>query len=98
LTGGKPQTIPFPESENVKAGTPYLEVAATSDRKLPVQYYVRSGPAYVRNGELVFTELPPKTKFPVKITVVAWQHGSMIEPLIQTATPVERTFYMEKQR
>lgn len=99
LTEGKPQEIKFPEIADVKAGTPFIELKATSDRKLPVQYYVRSGPAYVDdvNGDkLILTALPPKTKYPVKVTVVAWQYGSMTDPKIQTAEPVERVFYIQK--
>ena len=99
LTEGKPQEIKFPEIADVKAGTPFIELKATSDRKLPVQYYVRSGPAYVDdvNGDkLILTALPPKTKYPVKVTVVAWQYGSMTNPKIQTAEPVERVFYIQK--
>lgn len=95
LTEGKTQEIKFPKIADVKAGTSLITLKATSDRKLPVQYYVRSGPAYVQGDKLVFTELPPKAKFPVKVIVVAWQYGSMVEPKIQTATPVEQVFYLQ---
>lgn len=94
LTEGKPQEIKFPEIADVAIGTPFIQLKATSNRKLPVQYYVRSGPAYIEGDRLIFTELPPKAKLPVKITVVAWQYGSMVDPLIQTALPVERSFYL----
>lgn len=97
LTEGKAQEIKFPEIADVKPGTPLLRLKATSSAKLPVQYYVQSGPAYVEGDTLIFTQLPPRTKYPVKITVVAWQYGSMADPRVQTAKPVERSFYITKQ-
>lgn len=96
LVEGKTQQLKFPKIPDVKVGTPSVVLKATSDRKLPVHYYVRSGPAYIDGDELIFTELPPKTTFPVKVTVVAWQYGSMVEPQIQTATPIEQTFYLQQ--
>ena len=96
LTEGKPQEIKFPDIPDVKEGTRFLQLKATTDRKLPVQYYVQSGPAYVEGDILIFAGLPPKTKYPVRITVVAWQYGSMVEPKIQTAKTVKKTFYLYK--
>jgi hypothetical protein len=40
------------------------------------------------------TPVPPRTKFPLKITVVAWQFGRGTEPKLQAAEPVERTFHL----
>ncbi|MCS3161951.1 hypothetical protein NXX71_14925 [Bacteroides faecis] len=40
----------------------------------------------------MFTRIPPRTKFPVKITVVAWQYGRSTEPKVQTAEAVEQSF------
>lgn len=96
LLEGKTQEINFPEIKDVKEGTRSIKLKATSDQHLPIQYYVQSGPAYIQADELVFTEMPIKTKFPVKITVVAWQYGSMSEPKIQSAKAVEITFYIKK--
>ena len=41
---------------------------------------------------LRLTAIPPRSRFPVKVTVVAWQRGHTAEPLLKTAEPVERTF------
>jgi hypothetical protein len=30
------------------------------------------------------------------VTVIAWQYGSSIEPFLQTAEPVEQSFFIEK--
>ena len=91
-TGGKRQTILFPSLPDVKAGTATLPLAATSDSALPVSYYVKTGPAELVDGRLVFTRIPPRAKYPVKVTVVAWQYG--IAEKVQTAEPVEQSFYI----
>jgi len=39
--------------------------------------------------------LPPRTRYPVKITVVAWQYGTATELKYQTAEAVEQTFYIQ---
>jgi hypothetical protein len=63
-----------------------------------VYYYVREGPAEVRGDTLVFTPIPPRSKFPVKVTVVAWQWGRSVEPKVQTAAPVEMTFSITRSQ
>ena len=59
---------------------------------LPVKYFIREGSAEVTGDTLTFTKIPPRAKFPVKVTVVAWQYGRSVEPKVKTAEPVERTF------
>jgi len=53
------------------------------------------GPAEIKDGKLVLTKIPPRAKYPVKVTVVAWQYGRGVEPKVQTAEPVSRSFYIE---
>ena len=54
---------------------------------------MREGPAEVaQDGTLTLTRIPPRAKYPVKVTVVATQWGRSIDPKLQTAQPVERTF------
>lgn len=89
---GAPQTITFPAIHEQKVGTATVPLAATSDAGAAVGYYVREGPAYVRDGVLHLTPLPPRAKLPVRITVVAWQLGRGSEPKLRAAEPVERTF------
>ncbi|MBW8782508.1 MAG: hypothetical protein JF599_11555 [Verrucomicrobia bacterium] len=91
-TEGAPQRITFPAIPDQKAGVKTLKLAATSDAGVPVYYYVREGPAEVDGDELKFTPIPPRSKFPVTITVVAWQWGRATEPKLATAAPVEQTF------
>ena len=92
LTEGERQSILFPSLDDVRRGTESIALEAKSDRGLPVYYYVKEGPAEVEGDVLRFTPIPPRAKFPIKVTVVAWQHG--IAGKIQTAEPVERSFYI----
>lgn len=94
LTEGKRQCLLFPGLPDVKAGTATLSPKATSDCGLPVSYYIKEGPAEMVDGKIVFTPIPPRSKFPVKVTVVAWQYG--LQGKVQTADPVERSFYIYK--
>jgi hypothetical protein len=63
---------------------------------MPVYFYVQEGPAEWKDGKLIFTKIPPRSKFPIKITVVAWQYGRSVEPKIKSATPVAQSFYILK--
>jgi hypothetical protein len=96
LTIGKPQAITFQKIQDVKFGTKELALHASSDSGLPVGYYIISGPAYVENGIVKFTPVPLKSKYPVKVNIVAYQWGRMTGPLWQSATPVEQTFYISR--
>lgn len=93
-TQGVVQTLVFKPIPTQKVGVKKLSLDAQSTANLPVLYYVKEGPAYVENGRLIFTKIPPRTKFPVKITVVAWQHG--IAGNVQTAEPIEQSFEITK--
>lgn len=95
-TKGTAQTItatPIPDQPDAVAGT-VIPLAATSDAGLPVEWCVVAGPVELRGRELVVTALPPRTKRPVTVTVVAWQWGRSLEPLVQSAKHVEMTFQM----
>ena len=92
-TGGKVQVITFPEMGDVKSGASEIKLSASSDAGLKVGYYVREGPAEIDGKTLRFTAIPPKSKFPLKVTVVAWQWGNST---VNTAAPVERTFSILK--
>lgn len=94
-TQGAEQHITFPAISDQKAGTKPLKLNATSDADVPVYYYVREGPAEVDGDILKFTAIPPRAKFPIKVTVVAWQYGRSNEPKLKTAEPVVCEFLIE---
>ena len=85
-TEGKDQHIKLPEIQSD------LKLNATADSGLPVHYYVREGPAEIAGHTLRLTTVPPRAKFPVQVTVVAWQWGRGTEPKIRTAESVQQTF------
>ncbi len=89
---GKCQVITFPMVKDVKEKTSSIKLDAKSDSGLPVSYYVKEGPAEVEGDVLKFTKIPPRSKMPIKVTVVAWQYG--IIGKYQTAEPVEQSFYI----
>ncbi|MCB1132914.1 MAG: hypothetical protein KDN05_17455, partial [Verrucomicrobiae bacterium] len=91
-TSGKPQTITFPPIQDQRIGIASLELDAKSSAGVPVSYYVREGPAEVDGRTLKFTKLPPRARTPVKVTVVAYQWGTLNGDRLQSAEPVEHSF------
>jgi hypothetical protein len=91
-SGGTGQHLTFPAIADQPAGTATVQLSATSDAGAKVYYYVREGPAEVEGNTLRLTAIPPGARFPLKVTVVAWQWGHAAEPKLDTAEPVERTF------
>lgn len=101
-TSGLAQTITFPQIANVPNVLNPVSLNATSNLGLPVQYYMCEGPAQIVGNKIVFTQIPPSSKYPVKVTVVAWQWGRnsalatrLSSSQVQTATPVINTFYIQ---
>jgi hypothetical protein len=90
------QQITFGSIPDVKKGTKTLPLVATASSGMPVYFYVQEGPAEVKDGKLVLTKVPPRSKFPVKVTVVAWQYGRSVQPKVKTAEPVVQNFYITK--
>jgi hypothetical protein len=90
-TSGIAQTISFPQIKKVKRSIKSILLTATSGANVPVQYFVREGPAVVNGSKVVLTQIPPRSKFPVKVTIVAWQYGTNA---IRSAQPVEQSFYI----
>lgn len=87
---GAEQHITFPEIPDQRAGS--LSLQATSDSGLPVFYYVLEGPVEISGNQLKFLPIPPRAKYPVKVTVVAWQWGRSKDPKVKGAERVERSF------
>jgi hypothetical protein len=90
-TAGAGQRITFPEIPAQKRGAKLVKLNAVSTANVPVHYCVVQGPAEVEGETLKLCGIPPRARFPVKVTVVAWQYGRSLEPRLKTAEPVERT-------
>jgi hypothetical protein len=96
---GPAQVLSFPAipDQQASGNMAPIRLAATSSAHVPVHYYVREGPAEVDDdGLLTFTAIPRRSKFPIEVTVVAWQWGRSIEPKLQSALPIERHFLIRK--
>lgn len=93
---GKSQTIEFEALKDVTTKSKPVSLKAVSDQNTAVQFYVKEGPAFIRDNTLYFSKIPPKAKFPVKVTVAAWQYGNQND--LQSARPVEHHFFITKQQ
>ena len=94
---GIAQNITFEKIADVPATTASVPLLARSDAGLPVHFFIVAGPAIVVGDKLVFTKIPPRTRFPVKVTVGAWQWGQAGDPKVKTAQIVRQTFQIQKQ-
>jgi hypothetical protein len=95
LTVGKEQSITFPPVSDRKVDAGPVDLKATSDSVLPVEYYVAYGPAVVEDGTLRIAEVPVRASYPIEVKVVAYQFGRGVEPRVKTAVPVERILRIE---
>ncbi|MFP5042947.1 hypothetical protein [Parasediminibacterium sp. JCM 36343] len=93
---GIEQAISFEPIGNPKSGAKMMELKASSSASLPVSFYILEGPAEVVGNKLMFTTIPPQSKYPVRVTIVAWQYGTSIEPKVKTAPIVSQTFFIDK--
>jgi hypothetical protein len=92
---GADQSVNFPALTDVKAGTAPIKLGATASSGLPVDYYVQEGPAEIEGNTLRFTAIPPRARFPIKVTVVAYQWGRTTEPRLKTAGPIARELWIQ---
>jgi hypothetical protein len=93
---GVPQTIDFAKLPDQKQGVPAMKLRAASSSGLPVSFFVREGPAEIEGDTLRFTAIPPRTKYPVKVTVGAYQFGCLAGPKVESAAPVFQDLLIEK--
>lgn len=97
LKKGRSQTITFPPIGDLTVESDPVELNATSDSGLPVEYHIGCGPAEIVDGKLHISEIPARTVFPIAVNVVAYQFGSGVEPLVKTAEPVEQIIQIRRQ-
>ena len=93
---GAKQAIEFAPLNPVPAGTREVSLWASSSAGEAVHFYVREGPAEIVGDRLMLQPVPPRAKFPMKVTVVAWNWGRSIEPKLKSAEPVERTLLITR--
>jgi len=95
-TEGIEQHISFPPVPDQREDAGSLRLEAVSDVGLPVHYFVLEGSATVKGDVLYLTSIPPRSRRPVKVTVVAWQYGRSAAPRVRTADMVSRTFFIKQ--
>jgi hypothetical protein len=91
LTAGRAQAIAFPPAGPLVIGGSPVRLGASSDAGLPVRYCVESGPAVIEGDALRVAEVPRRARFPLPVSVLAYQYGSAVEPLVRSAEPVRMT-------
>jgi hypothetical protein len=91
-SAGAAQSIHFEPIADQLMSTSTVPLVAKADSGMKVRFFVVAGPAKMESDALKLTPVPPRTRFPVGITVAAWQWGRSIEPRVQTAKPVAQTF------
>jgi hypothetical protein len=89
---GVEQVILFDSIPNHLVTTKSINLNASSSAGLSVHFYVQVGPAFVEGSTLRLTKIPPRSKFPIPVTVVAWQYG--VAGKVKTAIPVKRLFFI----
>lgn len=96
LTGGRAQHIRFDSLQDTWYHQEGIVLKAVSDAGLPVQYFVMEGPARIVGNRVYITQLPPRSRWPVKVTIGAWQYG--VKNSVNTAVPVYRSFYITRNK
>lgn len=94
LTEGTEQHIRFKPIRNISQKTRSLILRASSDSGLPISFYAECGPVRIEGNRLIVEEMPPKSRYPVKVSVVAFQYGKAGNDPVQTAEPVRQVFYI----
>ena len=83
--------------EHPRTGAKSVTLSARSDiGDVPVGFHVREGPAEIEGQMLRFTAISPRTKLPLRVTVVAWQLGRSGDHPVRAAESVEQTFWIQK--
>lgn len=96
-TSGRRQTLKFPPIPNQHRGhLAPVELQATASSGLPVEYFMVSGPAKIKGHTLIFTRIPVRARFPLRVIVGAYQWGREINPSIRSTGPVIRKFFITR--
>jgi hypothetical protein len=90
---GEPQTLKFAKIPNLKEGTA-TSLSAAASSGLPVQFYVESGPAVVEGNTLRLLPIPPRSHFPVRVIVSAYQWGRVGDKAVQSVGPETQEFFI----
>jgi hypothetical protein len=90
LIKGSEQKITFEKIDDITSKTKSILLKAHSNSGLQVNFYIKSGPAYIEGNMLRLTAIPLRARLPVKVIIVAYQFGRVGEPAYQSAEPIEQ--------
>jgi hypothetical protein len=94
---GLEQKLTFKPIADIQADIRRVPLDASSDSGLPVSFSVIEGPAELSgNHELEIHAAPPRSNWPLRVTVAAWQAGRATEPQIRVAEPVMQSFLIHQ--
>ena len=93
---GMEQKVSFMAPADVTSEVDAVPLQAVSDSGLPVSFTVIEGPVEVSGNMLRLLAPPPRSKWPLRVTVAAWQAGRATEPRIRAAEPVMRSFLIHR--
>jgi len=93
---GEAQTITFHKPSDIHADTREVALSASASSGLPVQLFVESGPAVIEGNLLHILPVPPRSRYPVRILVSAYQWGRVGEHPVQSAGPVTQELFLDR--
>ena len=93
-TQGASQTITFPRVPDVRQEQHQIHISATASSGLPVQLYVEFGPAVIEGNTLHLLPIPPRSRYPVRVIVSAFQWGRVGPKPIKTTGPQTQEFFI----
>ena len=93
---GQEQKISFNEIDHQQTNAAPIRLRAQSDSGLKVRFCVVDGPVSIDGDKLSFNALPRRAKFPIQVTIAAYQWGRAVEPKVKSAETVYRSFLIEK--
>jgi hypothetical protein len=93
---GESQQLSFDSIPPIKLSNKNIFLHAVSSSGMPVSFFVKSGPVTIHGNQLSVNKIPPRTKFPIIVTIIAYQWGSSKSPAIKTAKQVERSFQITR--
>ncbi len=93
---GEKQQIDFPPIADMQTGTQGAQLTATASSGLPVYFEVVYGPVAIDGGKVALSDLPSDAKLPIECMIIGYQIGRRLDPTVEPAEPVSRTFKIVK--
>jgi hypothetical protein len=95
---GEAQSIDFPKIPDVSVGSVTVPLQGKASSGLPIEYFMVSGPAEIAKdgASLHLLPIPPRSRYPVRVLVGAYQWGRAIDPKVKSAGPIVQEFSIDR--